>query len=275
MKAVADAADSAEAAQTFFTGLSDMQHKIKTCGIALLCLALVLGVFGCAWLGKQEEKTAAELAEEGNKHFQEEKYAKAIESYERLRDWYPYSPHAKTAELRIADSHYHLEEYEQALSAYQHYERLHPGDDKIPYVIYQSGMCHYDRLKSIDRTQVPARNALEAFNRLQSRFPGNEYAEKAEPKIRECRKRMAGHEFYVARFYYKSKHYKAALERFENVLEKYPEVEAYQQKAEDYVKQCREFLAEMDEKSKAEDPALRPTESRETGPQQAPVVPRQ
>ena len=275
MKSVPDPAESAEAAQTFFTELSIMHHKMKICGIALLCLALVLGATGCAWFGKQEEKTAAELAEEGNTHFQEESYSKAIKSYERLRDWYPYSPHAKTAELRIADAHYHLAEYEQALSAYQQYERLHPGDNKIPYVIYQTGMCHYERIKSIDRTQVPARNALEAFNRLQSRFPGNAYAEKAEPKIRECRKRLAGHEFYVARFYFKSEHYKAALERFENVLEKYPKVEAYNQEAQKYAQQCRELLAEMDEKSKAEDPALRPTESREAGPRQAPVVPGQ
>ena len=259
-----------------FYEIVNMHHKIRTCGIALLCLALISGALGCAWFGKQEEKTAAELAEEGSTYFREESYAKAIKSYERLRDWYPYSPHAKTAELRIADAHYHLEEYEQALTAYQQYERLHPGDDKIPYVIYQSGMCHYERLKSIDRTQVPARNALEAFNRLQSRFPGSAYAEKADPKIHQCRKRLAGHEFYVARFYFKSEHYKAALERFENVLEKYPEVAAYNQEARNYAGQCREFLAEMEKKNRGEDPALRPTESRESGPYRTtPVVPGQ
>ncbi|MBS3809272.1 MAG: outer membrane protein assembly factor BamD [Desulfobacterales bacterium] len=239
--------------------------NIKRISIALLCAALILGISGCAgWFGKKQEKTAPELVEMGDAQFQNEKYSKAIKTYERLRDWYPYSPHIKTAELRIADSHYRLGEYEQALAAYEHYERLHPGDPSIPYVIYQMGMCHFKRMRSIDRTQVPTQNALQEFTRLRSRFPESKYSQEAAPKVKECKKHLAGHEFYVGQFYFKSEHYLAALERFENVVKKYPEVEGYSRKAGDHIKQCRKYLAEMEEET-GEDVTRRPTESRETG----------
>ncbi len=210
----------------------------------MMVLVLVLGSAGCAGFfgGKQDERTAAELAVEGKSFFEAGKYDKALKSYERLRDWYPYSQHAKEAKLRIADAHFHLEQYEQALVAYEQYEQLHPSDSQIPYVIYQMGMCHYERMETIDRTQVPTRNAMEAFLRLQARFPDSQWAEKAGEKIADCRRNLAGHEFYVARFYFKSGHYKAAKNRFETVVARYPGVDEYSDKAETYIEQCQNML---------------------------------
>lgn len=242
---------------------------MRQTGIAgVLCIVLFIGAAGCAgWFKNGQEKTATELAEEGDAYFQEQEYNKAIKAYQRLKDWYPYSPYAKKAELRIADAQYNLEEYAQALAAYEHYERMHPGDPKIPYVIYRIGMCHYKRIRSIDRTQVPTRKALDAFMRLKSRFAESEYAQKAVAKIETCRKNLAGHNFYVGRFYFKSEHFRAALARFESVVDKYPDAEEYSSKARNYVEQCKELLAKKEKRSggKGDDFLRRPTESSEAG----------
>lgn len=238
---------------------------------AVLCAALVIGAAGCAgWFGKEEEKTASELAAEGQAYFEDEKYLKAIEVYENLRDWYPYSKYTKTAELKIADAHYHQGNYEQALTEYEYYERMHPGDKKIPYVIYQIGMCHYERIKSIDRSQVPTKKALEAFSRLRSRFPESRYSKKAGSKIKDCREKLAGHEFYVGRFYFKSGHYEAALSRFKNVTENYPDIKEYSEQAEEYIKRCRKNMAEKEDED--DDKTLRPREPGEAGGSEAPPV---
>ena len=42
-------------------------------------------------------------------------YKVAIENFQKLKDWYPFSKYAILAELKIADSHYHLEQYEEAV----------------------------------------------------------------------------------------------------------------------------------------------------------------
>ncbi|MFP3998348.1 MAG: outer membrane protein assembly factor BamD [Desulfobacterales bacterium] len=242
---------------------------IKRSVAAVLCTALLIGAAGCAgWFGKKDEKTASELAEEGSAYFADEKYRKAIETYEKLRDWYPYSQFIKTAELGIADAHYSLEEYEQALTAYEYYERMHPGDSKTPYVIYRIGMCHYERIKSIDRSQVQTQKALETFTRLRSRFPESKYSQKAEPKIKECRQQLAGHEFYVGRFYFKSGKYEAALGRFEGLIENYPDIKEYRQEAKDYIKRCKENLKDPD--AEDEDSFRRPKGPGGTAPDSGP-----
>lgn len=237
---------------------------IKRSVTAVLCAALLIGAAGCAgWFSKKDEKTASELAEEGRAYFEDEKYRKAIEAYENLRDWYPYSQFIKTAELGIADAHYNLEKYEQALTAYEYYERMHPGDSKIPYVIYRIGMCHYERMKSIDRSQVPTQKALETFTRLRSRFPESQYSQKAEPKIKKCRQQLAGHEFYVGRFYFKSGKYEAALKRFEALLDNYPDINEYRQEAENYIERSKKHLARIDDED--EEDGRRPKEPGGTG----------
>lgn len=212
--------------------------------LGIFCTMIVILMAGCA--GKQVEKTADQLAQEGERHFEDEKYRNAIEAYKRLKDWYPYSPHARKALLRVADSHYHLEEYEEAIFGYEQYEQLYPNDPEVPYVIYRIGLCHFDRMKTIDRTQVPARNALETFERLKSRFPASHYAEKAGQKIEKCLENIAGHEFYVGRFYFKSGHYKAAASRFQNVVDLYPDHLEVHKEAVDYLAMAETRLEKQD-----------------------------
>ena len=220
--------------------------------IACLLLLLAAG-YGCSYLfAPEQEKTAAELVEQGREEFADEKYQKAIEAYRKLKDWYPFSQYAKEAELKIADAHYRLKEYEQAISAYEEFERLHPSDPKIPYVVYYTGRCYFDRLKSIDRDQTFTEKALQVFKQLRRRFPESKYAEKARPHIRKCLKTLAGHDFYVGEFYYKQERYKAALARFEDVVNNYPaEFDELQEKARDYIERCRQFLEARSEADSA------------------------
>jgi outer membrane protein assembly factor BamD len=213
--------------------------------IAVICTVMAIFMVGCA--GKKIEKTAQELAEEGSRHFEAENYAKAIESYKRLKDWYPYSPLAREAQLRVADSRFHLGEYEEAIFGYEQFENLYPNDPKIPYILYQIGLSHYERIRSIDRTQVPARNALDTFERLRSRFPASDYAQKAGPMIEECIENLANHEFYIGRFYYKAGRYKAAANRFRKVIDLYPDHLEIQKEAADYLAMAETRLAGQDE----------------------------
>jgi len=168
-------------------------------------------------------------------------YKDAIESFEKLKDWYPFSKYAILAELKIGDAYYHLEEYEDAIAAYENFESLHPRNEAIPYVIYQTGLCYFERIDTIDRDQSTAQKALETFERLKKQFPKDPYSIKAEEHIKKCHKSLAGHDFYVGLFYYNSKHYKAALHRFKKILTQYPDVGVHQ-KALQYIVLCEEMI---------------------------------
>ena len=209
--------------------------------IFLLCLIpCFMLISGCA--KHKPEKTAEELAAEGREHFESRNYQEAINAYERLRDWYPFSAHAKEAELKVADAYYLLQEYDQALTAYQTYYQLHPTDPQIPYVLYRIGRCDFDQMASVDRDQTFAANALESFRRLVDQFPDSEYADRARHHIQECLKNLAAKEHYVGEFYFKSKHYEAALHRFLAVVNDYPDFGLHGE-AREYIERCNALIA--------------------------------
>ena len=69
-----------------------------------------LMVNGCVYVDPDVDKPAHELLQNGLDEFEDEGYKKAIEYFEKVRDWYPFSKHAKLAELKIADAYFHLDQ---------------------------------------------------------------------------------------------------------------------------------------------------------------------
>ena len=218
--------------------------------IPIICLVVVLVATGCSTLKDQFNKIfgiddsvgAQELAWEGMDAYESGKYDKAIEKFQKLKDYYPFSKYAILAELKIADAHYQREEYEEAAFAYENFEQLHPRNEAIPYVIYQIGRCYYDQIDTPDRDQTSAQKALEAFQRLVKQFPGDQYSTRAAEHIKTAQKSLAGHAYVVGIFYYKTKHYKAALNRFMSIISDYPDV-GYHQKALEYIARCEASIA--------------------------------
>jgi outer membrane protein assembly factor BamD len=209
--------------------------------IIALILILLFVFSGCAWFKPKEDKTAQELISDGMDQFNSEDYKDAVESFEKLKDWYPFSKYVILAELKIADAYYHLQEYSEAVTAYESFENLHPRNEAVPYVIFQIGLCYYEQIDTVDRDQTSAKNALDTFKRLIRQFPDNSYAHRAKERMKVCIKSLAGHEFYVGLFYYNNKHYKAALKRFRTVLTDYPDVGVHQQ-ALSYIALCEDLL---------------------------------
>jgi outer membrane protein assembly factor BamD len=216
--------------------------------LKVVCIILLVALAGCSWWSKDEpEKTADELAAEGQMYFAEEKYNRAVKSYKKLKDWYPFSSHAKEAGLKIADANFLMESYDEAIIAYNEYERMHPNDEKIPYVIYQVGLCDFDRIETIDRDQTATQNALQTFQRLETMYPDSEYAKMAKPKIDKCLQDLAAKEMDIALFYFKSEKYEAALNRFAGVVTVYPDFGLHQP-AKDYMVKSRAMI-EMEEET--------------------------
>ena len=226
-----------------------MWHKFFGCLLAALML------IGCSslqqridkLLGREEAHTAQELAWNGMEDYENGKYADSIEKFQKLKDYYPFSKYAILADLKIADAHYHREEYEDAIFGYENFEKLHPRNEAIPYVIYQIGMSYYDQISTPDRDQTAARKALETFQRLKKQFPQDEYARRSEEKITKCLKSLAESTYLIGVFYYRSNHFKAALQRFMSVISDYPDV-GYHQQALEYIAKCEASIAEEEPK---------------------------
>ena len=191
---------------------------------------LLLTILSCGPPPKEllkKEKGPEELMQEGLRDMEDGFYEGAIEVFQQIKDKYPYSKYVIIAELKIADALYFKGNYDEAYEAYSEFEKLHPVNPNIPYVIYQKGMCHFQRVSTIDRDQYHTRKAKEEFERLIRRFPNSVYARIAKWRLRKCYANLAKHELYVAEFYFKMKKYRAALQRYRYAIMNYADVGQY------------------------------------------------
>jgi len=197
-----------------------------------IALALLLAVSaGCASFdkmrsfldpGSNKPDTSESLSQQGLDHFNHGKYEKALEVFKKLKERYPFSQYSLLAELKIADSEYYLKNYEEARLLYREFEEQHPSNEAVPYVMFQVGMCYYKEIDTIDRDSSGASNAIQAFSRQLKSFPVSPYTDEAQGRIMAAKNFLAGHEFYVATFYVKTKSYIEAMARLEYILATYP-----------------------------------------------------
>jgi outer membrane protein assembly factor BamD len=227
----------------------NMHRTVFRC--LVMCSALILLTGGCAlfdkFFGAEEEKGATELMTEGTESFEKGNYGEAKEAFQKLKDRYPYSKYAITAELKMADAAYEKEDFDEAYDAYDEFERLHPKNPEIPYVIYQKGMCQFRQVNTIDREQTHTLKAKEEFERLIARFPRDEYAQRARKNVRKGLIFMADHELYIANFYYKRGNYRAALARYTYLIENYPDMGQYHHALE-LIARCKDKIEKEDRK---------------------------
>ncbi|BCO10196.1 hypothetical protein GF1_25720 [Desulfolithobacter dissulfuricans] len=203
----------------------------------LLCLLIILSttlLAGCADnnlsdmfnffdTGEEEQITPESLAIQGMDEFNRGRYSSALKTFEQIMDRYPFSSQALLAELKAADCHYYMGEYEEAKLLYKEFEERHPTNEAIPYVLFQIGMCDFKRTDRIDRDISGAQDAIQSFSRLLRAYPDSPYSREARARIKAAREFLVNHEYFVATFYVRTKKYDQAIHRLKYLLATYPD----------------------------------------------------
>jgi len=218
----------------------------------LLLTAFLISVSsgGCAsWKKKEPEPTPEMLYERAMNLFNKKSYEGGAEAFKKLRDEFPLSDYSVIAELRTADSYYFNKNYAEAILLYEEFKKLHPLHSEVPYSIYQLGMCHFKRMSTVDRDQTETEKAIEQFRYLIENFPQSAQTSEAKARLQACQKQLADHEFYIGNFYFRIKRYKAALGRYEFILQKYPE-SGLEQKIKPLIATCQTEIVKQEGKKK-------------------------
>ena len=199
--------------------------------------------------GIQQDDRTKQRLENAMNLFQKKKYDKAAEAFKKFKDEFPLSEYTPLVELRIADANFFEKKYAEAIVLYEEFRKLHPLHPEMSYAIYQLGMCRYNQMLSLDRDQTETEKAIEQFRYLIENFPKSPQAADGKTKMQVCQKQLADHEFYIADFYFRTKKYKAALGRFEGLLQKYPE-SGLEGKIKPLVAACQLEIAREEQKRK-------------------------
>ncbi|MFH0799600.1 MAG: outer membrane protein assembly factor BamD [Pseudomonadota bacterium] len=198
---------------------------MKSLWTAILLLLAVLATSSCTKqqisVGKgdpeSEFKACMRLSAKG-------KFEDTIQCMEMFKARYPQTAEGQEAELKIGDAQFGKKDYLVAAESYQAFLRLYPTNPKADYAHYRSGVAYYkESPKAIDRDQQYLTNAIEQLRTVLRRYPGSKYTEQSRATLQVAIRRIARRNFYIGRFYYRTGQYLAAVPRFKEVAENYPE----------------------------------------------------
>jgi outer membrane protein assembly factor BamD len=204
---------------------------------ALTILAAALVGAGCASSDEATKPityslTAKQNYEKGLAELKDENFPEAQKYFQFVKQKFPFSKFAVLAELAIADTQFARGNYTEAVDSYKTFIRLHPTHEKVEdgYAAFKVGDCYYKDMPddiwllppSYEKDQSAVTDALRELDDFHKKYPDSKYQKDAEPLRKEVLKRLVDHEVYIARFYLNRDHTKAAANRLQGAIKKYP-----------------------------------------------------
>jgi outer membrane protein assembly factor BamD len=197
-----------------------------------VALATSVGLFvGCGGgaLDPILQLSAEEALAQGKQLLEQGKWLRSREYLIHAFEVEPNSATGREALLLVADSHFQDggdENFIRAEAKYRDFQNRFPTSEHAAYVQFQIANSLAKRMLRADRDQASARQALESYWDLLRIYPTSEYAEQAQEQILVVKNNLAKSEFLKGYFYVRSVRLpEAAIRRFENIVETYPEYE--------------------------------------------------
>jgi outer membrane protein assembly factor BamD len=196
--------------------------------ILFISISVMFALLISAGCGKKEVKPeeaydAEKFLTNADNLVSKKEYAEARKVLLEVKNRDSQKKYGAIAELKIADSYIKEGEPELAIAEYRKFIDLYPDNQYASYAQYQIAMAYYTQIESPDRGSGAARDALVEFNRLKQLYPRNPYRDVVELRIERTRTVIADGDFMVGEFYFKKESYKAAIERLEGLLKKFPD----------------------------------------------------
>ncbi|RTZ93802.1 MAG: hypothetical protein DSY91_01385, partial [Deltaproteobacteria bacterium] len=201
----------------------------------VLCLFLIVPfVTGCGeslkfWKKKKEVEVVNKKLPPFEKLFTRTvemynagQYKDAIQALLFLRENYPQKEkYQSRITLYLADSHYKLKEYPEAIANYQEFIKLYPTSPDVSYAYFQIGMSYYKQRRTYDRDATFVRKAIKSFKKVLTVAPPGVMINESIRMIAFCQRELAMHELFIADFYLRTHHYKSAILRYEDILRRF------------------------------------------------------
>jgi len=154
------------------------------------------------------------------------KWFQAREYYRQLVDNYPQSNYRPDAKLGLGDTYLgdgSAESLVLAQNEFREFLTFYPTNARAGYAQYKLGMSHFQQMLAPDRDQTETREAIAELTLFVQRYPQSPLMAEGRQKLREARSRLTASEYKVGYFYYRSRWYPGAIERFKAVLKTDPE----------------------------------------------------
>ena len=197
--------------------------------------AVVVACGGKGGTGSVEYSVSAQKNyEKGLKQLDNKDWVAASKYFGFIKSRFPYSKYAVLAELRLADAEFGAEQYLEAIDSYRLFIKFHPTHEMVGngYTQYRIGEAYYKQLPgdfwmfppSFEKDQSATEDAVNELKSFLDKYPDSPYRKQSKEILIKVGKRLADHEWYVARFYWDKGKYMGTVLRLRRLLERHPGV---------------------------------------------------
>jgi len=197
-------------------------------------LALILGcaVSSAACGGQRNAVPPASaeadqfLFERGTAAFKDKKWIQAREYFRQIVDNYPQSPYRPDAKLAVGDSYigdHSTESLLLAVNEFREFLTFYPTSTRADYAQFRLATALAEQMLAAERDQSNTREVVKEMQVFLDRYPNSSLMPDARALMRRAKDRLSEASYRVGFFYFRSRWYPGAIDRFKEVLAADPE----------------------------------------------------
>jgi outer membrane protein assembly factor BamD len=165
-------------------------------------------------LNADRYKFAVELYDKGE-------FKKAIPLFEKLVGPYSGKPQMERIQYMIADSYYQTEDYSLSSYYFSKFIVNFSESSKVQEAAYLSAKSYFLATPKYSRDQEDTYKALTAFQSFIDKYPNSELVPEANKYYKELNYKLEKKSFEVAKQYYHTENYNAAIVAFDTFNEEF------------------------------------------------------
>lgn len=160
--------------------------------------------------------------QKAKQYFEEENYAKALPLLEELMTIYRGTDKGEDVYYFYAKCYFADEDY--VLSSYhlKNFVRTYPTSPRAEECLYLSALSYYFDSPKYSLDQSSSYLAIQEFQLFVNQYPGSEKVKESNEYIDKLRFKLETKSFEIAKLYYYTGNYKAAITTFNNTTKDFP-----------------------------------------------------
>ncbi len=206
-----------------------VSRKILIVGAAMFLFGACGGKVGTGQVSYSV--SATQNYAKGLKSLQDKDWIAGAKYFSFIKARFPYSKYAVLSELRLADAEFGAAHYLQAVDGYKQFIKFHPTHAMVTigYARFRIGEAYYKMLPddfwllppSFEKDQSATADAGRELANFIRKYKKSPFIGKARKMLLKVKHRLAQHEWYVAKFYWKRKKPMGTVLRLRRLLDRY------------------------------------------------------
>jgi len=184
----------------------------------ILAVALLVGSCG-EYHNVLNKGKNAERYQLAVKMYEQKEYKKSIALFEKIMGPYANKPQMERIQFMISDSYFNTENYSMSSYYFTKFITNYPESSKVQEAAYLSAKSYFLAAPVYSRDQEDTYKALTAYQGFIDKYPKSELIEEANRDYAALNKKLQFKDFEVARLYYHTEKYSAAVQAFETFNE--------------------------------------------------------